>query len=244
MNLSLCTLTGVDERSNLERIANLSAQHGQAEWGFLYSPKLQGQPGRYPSVDFILHALDTLTPRANIALHVCGKGVTDLLEKEEVAQSLLVNVGKRAGGKRIQLNFNHLNKPIDVPALRNLISENPTITFITQQNEANAELWLALEGLANHAVLFDASGGRGLSPDVWPAPMPISCGYAGGLGVGNIAAQLHALDSLAPHSSHWVDMEGSLRDLDQDGHDWLNLDRCEAVLIIAQEFTEAKKAQA
>lgn len=236
MKLSLCTLTGVDEHTDLNRIANLSERFRDAEWGFLYSPKLQGQPGRYPSVDFIKKALNTLPPYANIAVHVCGKGVADLLNKEAVMQQLLLSVTQRAGGKRIQLNFNQINKPVDIPALRNLISENPSITFITQQNEANATLWMALEGIENHAVLFDSSGGRGVSPEAWPAPMPISCGYAGGLGVDNITAQLKAISSVAPNSSHWIDMEGSLRDVDQHGHDWLNLDRCEAVLLATKNF--------
>lgn len=238
MRLTLCTLTGVDEHSDLSRITDLSARYRSAEWGFLYSPKLQGQPGRYPSVEFLRAVFSSLPFYVNVAMHVCGKGVTDLLEKEPVITELLVRVNHRGG--RVQLNFNQARKPIDIQALRDLISTYPKLTFITQHNEANASLWEALGGLDNHAMLFDASGGRGISPDFWPTPLPVSCGYAGGLGVDNIADQLEAIKLVAPNSSHWVDMEGSLRDVDQNEHDWLNLDRCQQVLHAAQQFADAQ----
>lgn len=244
MRLTLCTLTGVDEHSDLSRITDLSARYRSAEWGFLYSPKLQGQPGRYPSVDFMGHAFNTLPFYVNVAMHVCGKGVTDLLEKEPVITALMFRVFQRGGGNRVQLNFNQLRKPVDIQALRDLISKYPKLTFITQHNEANASLWKSLEDLENHAVLFDASGGRGVSPEFWPTPLPVSCGYAGGLGVDNIADQLDAIKLVAPNSSHWVDMEGSLRDIDQNEHDWLNLDRCEQVLAVAQKFADVQQAEA
>ncbi|MEI7997808.1 MAG: hypothetical protein WCH01_23235, partial [Methylococcaceae bacterium] len=58
LNLKFCTLTGVDEKTSLMQIAELSERFPFVEWGFLYSPKRQGNPGRYPSVKRLHEAFE------------------------------------------------------------------------------------------------------------------------------------------------------------------------------------------
>lgn len=234
MSITCCTLTGVDQKTDLQHITELSKRYPMAEWGFLFSPKLEGTPGRYPSYNFLRLALLTLDEQVKMAVHVCGKGVYSLLEGAEDTSRLLNDIAERGG--RLQLNFSHARKPLDLNGLRSLIQANPGVTFITQLHEGNHGVWQELADLKNHAVLFDSSGGRGVSPEDWPERLPISCGYAGGLGVGNLDAQLPMIHQAAAGADYWIDMEGSLRDKDEEGHDWLNLERCESILKMATQF--------
>jgi len=48
MPLTCCCLTGVDDLTPLIELAVVSDLYPYAEWGFPYSPKRQGTPGRSP----------------------------------------------------------------------------------------------------------------------------------------------------------------------------------------------------
>lgn len=230
--LTHCTLTGVDERTDLQKVADLSTRFPIAEWGFLYSPKRQGQPGRYPSTATLRRAFRELPSHVRVAMHVCGQGVHDLLADEPVVTELMSLVKARGG--RIQLNFNQQREPIDLDALRTLLAKHPTLTVITQQNSANETVWKDLGRATNHVVLFDSSGGRGILADAWPDLIDgVRCGYAGGLGPDNLITQLRNIAVATRGHSTWVDMEGSLRVPDSTGAEWLELARCEACLEIA-----------
>ena len=109
MHLTHCTLTGVDEKTALHELIDLSVEHPIAEWGFLYSPKRQGQPGRYPSVAMLSKSFSYLPAYVRVALHVCGQGVPDLLTGESTVSGLVAMVGERSG--RVQLNFNQARDP-------------------------------------------------------------------------------------------------------------------------------------
>lgn len=230
MNLSHCTLTGVDEPTDLSRLAELSAEFPFAEWGLLYSPTRQGQPGRYPSVGTLLRAFRELPSHVRVALHICGRGVQDLLDEEPVVHELVMAVARRQG--RIQLNFNQRRNQLHLDGLRKWMDKHDGITVITQHNEANAAVHGAFREQGNHAVLFDASGGQGLSPEGWQEPLPgTPCGYAGGLGPNNLRRELDRISAVASGHVVWVDMEGKLRTTDPAGiGDWFDLGRCEACL--------------
>lgn len=222
------TLTGVDERTNLGALAALSERYPLVEWGFLYSPKRQGQGGRYPSVDTLIHAFKTLPESVRVALHVCGAGVPNLLTGEAVVTGLVEAVASRGG--RVQLNFNQARDNLDLNALSALLDRFPTVKFITQQNEANETVWKSLCGHANYIALFDASGGNGVERSTWPAPLHgIHCGYAGGLGPDNLATALLTIRAAAGGHPFWIDMEGKLRTPD----DAFDLQRAEVCLKVA-----------
>jgi hypothetical protein len=242
MQLTHCTLTGVDERTDLQRLIELSKVHPIAEWGFLYSPKQQGTPGRYPSVPFLRRALSGLPHDVKVAVHVCGAGVADLMAGEPTVTELVWFVLMRAG--RLQLNFNQRRKPVDLEQLRKCIAkwtvaaDSANFAVITQHNSANEDLWKVVSpGLTGYAVLFDASGGLGKLASEWPAPLPVACGYAGGLGPRNIEDELGRIAQVAGERRVWVDMESSLRTTDEAGHDWFSLERCEQVLHPADAWT-------
>lgn len=67
----------------------------------------------------------------------------------------------------------------------------------------------------NILALFDASGGRGLERQEWPAHLgDWDCGYAGGLGPDNLRRELPRIAAAAGPSPYWIDMESKLREGD------------------------------
>jgi phosphoribosylanthranilate isomerase len=115
--------------------------------------------------------------------------------------------------QRIQVNGVLTDEEVEV-----LCGLYPRQTVITQHNPSNASL-LAVSA-SNHALLIDASGGRGASPDRWEdVSTSKHVGFAGGLGPDNIASELGRIQGIA-RNGWWVDMEGKLR-ID----DWFSVER-------------------
>ncbi len=221
------TLTGVDEKTELDGIEELSRRFSFSEWGLLYSPKHKGHPGRYPSASFIQQAMEKLSPGIRVALHICGSGVDDLVKGEPVVSTLVDQVGERWG--RVQLNFNAhaIGSKFTLDDVARFLELNPKIEFITQHNEANGHVWKVLQHCGNHSVLFDGSCGRGLTPDVWEVPLNgVHCGYAGGLGIHTVVRVVHKIALAAGDDHFWIDMETHLR----DEQDCFDLDRAGKVL--------------
>ncbi len=224
LNLTHCTLTGVDEHTDLTAIAQLAADYPFAEFGFLYSPTRAGTPGRYPSYLFLKTALEDLPPHVRVALHICGQGVVDLVHHAEPAVSDLVRLVQERNG-RIQLNFNLTQGRVTPSEVKRFIKRVAPTTVITQQNAANAQLPALLWKLDNYAALFDASGGTGTLPTFWHGPLTgVTCGYAGGLGPDTLENELPLIATVAGDRPFWLDMESRLRTTDALDHDWFDID--------------------
>ena len=232
MSVTKITLTGVDERTDLLQLAAIS-EANPVEWGFLYSPKQQGEPGRYPSIYFIRRALALLPTSVQTAIHACGKGVGDILSGDPLATALVELLTARSG--RLQLNFNHRKRPIDIPAMATFIADHPNLPVITQIHGGNLAVQPELFKIlgfdpANHEMLFDASGGRGQVATILEAPRyGIHCGYAGGIGPDNIVERVTAINGIVGRLNTWIDMESSLRTT-TDGTDWFDLQKCQDTL--------------
>lgn len=237
-----CTLTGVDDSTDIGWLCALAAQFPLVEWGVLYSDSRAGE-GRYPSKAW-LDALDSRlreTRGLRAALHVCGSAVHDLLAGRLDLQRRVEPY------ERIQLNLNA--DETDLPALRQWVQAHPHKTVITQHNETNQHLWKMLADMPNHAVLFDRSRGTGRSPVHWPTTLraqqdlvggiwaPV-CGYAGGLGPANLMVQLPLIDAAAGSEKFWVDMESALR----DNNDRFHLGLAKMALTIVSDFAQGKAA--
>lgn len=232
MKLTHCTFTGIDHATDIHRLVDISRRFSYVEWGILYSPDRQGA-GRYPSSDFIAELLEALPEFVRVALHLCGRGVDQVLTGEGTAASLAKSVAQRQG--RMQLNFNQSVRQFGADVLHKLFDRHPNLCIITQHNRANTNVVGMLRGQLRHCILFDASGGRGLQPEGWPEALQgQKCGYAGGLGPANIAIQLPAIATAAAGEPFWIDMEGKLR----DDSDTLSLDACEKVAQQVREFSQ------
>lgn len=204
------TLTGADDSTEIDELFELSSQFDYVEWGILWHAEHHGS-GRYPSLAWIDRLTTDLSrsPRARFALHICGgQALSDFLGDIGTVTECARNFG------RIQLNLKAVN--VDLTALESAVLRRPEQVVITQHNQANRNIWSDLVSCANHAVLFDESGGNSISPEVWPAPLPgKQCGYAGGLRPSNLLQELDCIETAAEGQAFWIDMEGSLRTADQ-----------------------------
>ena len=107
------------------------------------------------------------------------------------------------------------------------------IEIIVQANENNEALLPALTRRKGVSFLFDESGGAGRSPERWPLALESNrCGYAGGLGPDNLEREIGAIELAAQCSDTWVDMEGKLR----DGNDEFCLATCARIGQIARQY--------
>ena len=234
MNISYCTFTGVDEKTDLKELVRLSKAFPFVEWGLLYSPKRAGTGGRYMSYDSIKNILETMPSNVNLSVHFCGDSVANLLNTEDLEYQLFLLIEKRRG--RVQLNFNlSKDKAVNVKLLTTFTAIHKDVEIITQGNENNAHLLDEMPHLDNHAILFDSSGGCGIVCTEWHRPIPNKhCGYAGGIGEENIDNVLNSIEKVVTIDGNqvkfWIDMEGSLREVNQNGEDLFNLERCEAIV--------------
>ncbi|MGY6257271.1 hypothetical protein ACXIVK_27820 [Paraburkholderia caledonica] len=229
--LTHCTLTGVDNSTDIDQLFVLADRFPFVEWGTLYSESQAGN-GRYPDlskINTIVRRLGDAHARPAFALHVCGRAVADFLAG-------VGHVSEVAGAfDRIQINF--LSSRFSLQDIIATVRRYPSKTIITQLNAANIDLWKHLADEPNHAVLFDASCGRGIERDEWPAGLPsVRCGYAGGLGPDNVSIHLPRIQYTAGNAPFWIDMEGRLR----DEHDVFDLARAAAVLDHVERWHSAQ----
>jgi hypothetical protein len=192
------------------------------EWGILFSEKRAGQP-RYPDEDWLAR-FNRICAKANMAAHLCGgfyiKGFLD-------------GSVKVSGFNRIQLNFNAGKMGKALQSLEQRIKQNGRVQVITQHNDANSDLWVRLQHLRNHAILFDQSGGHGVGPAEWEIPLPgVKCGYAGGLNPNNLARELSRIALVAGEKPTWIDIESGVR----DEYDRLDLEKVRKCLAIASGY--------
>lgn len=189
------TFTGADDRNDPAAMALLAARY-PIEWGILLSPKRQGSP-RYPSLEWIRRFLAVKPGR--ISAHLCGAysaALVDLHPLPGEIDEIVTNHFHRA-----QIN----GAPAHAARQLTAWGAERMLQVILQ----------APQGFPSDASvtwLHDGSGGRGISPDTWPAPPIPSArvGYAGGLRAENIAPAVDTISAVA--RNYWLDMESGVRD--------------------------------
>lgn len=198
------TVTGADESTDIDALCELDA-----EIGLLYSATPEGRK-RYPSWDWLVSAAKRIS---RLSVHICGSTA-----RQQLANVQLEALISRA--QRIQVNGRLTKAEVET-----LCGLYPGHTIITQHHPSNVDL-TAID-FANHALLQDSSGGRGLAARDWlPSPADKPFGYAGGLGPENLAAELVRIRMVAK-DGWWCDMEASLRI-----NDVFSVDRARAAIDI------------
>ena len=244
--LTRLTLTGADDPTSIEEMFALHRRFPFIEYGILYHSEKAGT-GRYPSLRWI----EALIEHCGIhnddpppfALHLCGVtanrafgGWRDFLPASIAL--LLAKTGVRLDDVfgRVQMNLNLMAQLFTAADVQAACLVHSEVNVITQHNENNKGLAEKV-GALNHQVLFDASGGKGLTPDAWPPAMSDRlCGYAGGLRLENLAAEMPKIFRAAGGKDHWIDLETGLRDAD----DKFSLDLCEQVAsLVSRELVLA-----
>jgi hypothetical protein len=237
MILQGVTLTGADESIDPRDLWPISQKHPFVEWGILYGSRSDAGAPRYPGRDWRKSLHDLARARwhgveARLSAHLCSFFVRDLVLEGKFTFG---QKSEPALYQRIQLNFHAYHHPACTAFLAALRKEKGK-EWIFQMDEVNDQLWKsAWQDDVRAVPLFDTSGGAGIIPDRWPAPIAnVYCGYAGGLGPENLESQLRAIAHVAPGPVPvWVDMETRVRSDDDAVFD---LDKCRTVLEIAAPF--------
>lgn len=224
--INLCTLTGVDSKTDLGRVAELSAAYPFLEFGVLLSRTPGDKDPRYPVFSEIERIVKTLAGKARLALHVCGRAVGEFVRAPETGTVFAgqdIETLIEAGIGRVQLNFNFERSGFSLGELDTAIRRTQA-HVITQHFPANSVVTAAITA-PNHHVLYDASGGRGVVADGCGKPFAGKyTGYAGGIGPDNAVERVTAIQAVTGNESVWIDMENRIR---TDGY--LDLGKCETV---------------
>lgn len=219
------TLTGADEATPLDWIRQ-AVNRPDVEIGLLLSASPEGRH-RYPSREWLHHAAAAAQGRA--ALHVCGGTARSWLQQGKLP-------GLVSLCQRIQVNGKVGTPGIGVLEIEELCAQYPHNTIITQHCPGN-EILLKVDA-PNHALLVDASGGRGIAPGDWQRPAGAKAvGLAGGLGPDTLAMQLPAIAKAAAGHGFWVDMESRLRSPD----DWFDRELADRSIDVFLDWRSAAR---
>lgn len=212
----------------------------------------EGQP-RYASQEWISElskVVQSSNHRMELAAHLCGQRVNDILEYNDEAKKFLSEL-RPMGFHRVQINATAVNGvdtsnlSNNVNAVAKAILDHGELEFILQKNEETQPLWEGLLNLesfgekgklpSNVVMLVDESKGTGILASSWPSPPDeYDIGYAGGIGPNNVKRVLEDIRQVAAGRNVWIDMESSLRtkvkvENGEDGNcemDVFDLDKC------------------
>lgn len=227
---NLITFTGVDERTDLNRLVYLSHKY-PVEWGILFSRTNQGRSNRYPNLVFVKKLITMsylLTKRLRLSAHICGKYSNEIMEggfENTGLINLIVGFFTRT-----QINIRDGETLVE----GKLKIEN-AVKFANDIEVESAIIQCTGHFPNDDRIhwLSDKSGGAGISPNDWNCQEQgcdesVFCGYAGGIGPDNIVEVLDSIHNVrrGPNRPYWIDMEANVR----DSNDWLDLDKCESVL--------------
>lgn len=191
------TFTGVDDRTNLETLKQVS-NFWPVEWGVLVSPT--NRDARFPSQQTVRELLQTGLP---CSLHCCGSHSKKIQNGNPPNFSLF----GIPNFDRVQLN-GKIYDPIELSTLADTLNA----TIIVQKKEFDKDIYRCSQ-------LFDLSGGRGDFPESFPEHPGFFVGYAGGINPDNVLDAIKKIN-VPIGASYWLDMETGVR---TDG--WFDLDK-------------------
>jgi len=209
------TFTGIDENTDPISLLKINADYPNlAEFGVLFSPKLQGIGNRYPELEIIEEIVAPLSETLSFSAHLCGEYATRVLSNEtpnlpfELFERVQINTRNTFDAQKL-LNFSKIidNKPV-------IIQCRDEQTF-PDNLSSNKLLWL-----------YDKSGGRGTRITAWPSVYKdnVMVGFAGGITPENVSEILNEIDCPIPY---WIDMETGIRT-----NDWFDIFKVREVLTV------------
>lgn len=160
MKLQYVSVTGADDAVDIKALSALSAEYPFAEMALLLMPEAAGTP-RFPTLSWI-NDFKSGYKGAHKAMHLCGSAFLRFIEGDKETLETM------SGINRIQLNlkFGDVDGRYDPEKLAARVKESPQWQFILQYTPDKADILDLFSDTENHAVLFDESAGRGLSPNV------------------------------------------------------------------------------
>ncbi|MBR2286573.1 MAG: hypothetical protein IJ866_03915 [Alphaproteobacteria bacterium] len=224
MNLRYITCSDPREFNDIHDIVKLGQMSSRVEIAVQAHPSKMS-PGM-PRNEWFHDLLDYVMMdkyKIRLALHVNREWCDAICRTGQIPKELTEFFDLHRNGniynsvvKRWQLNIPAETVPyVNIPALSRFIDENPEKYFILQYNPRTEKVVNELyKSGARFSVLYDASGGRGISPDAWRAPVfPIlSQGYSGGMSPENVSENLGKISNVVTDNrSVWIDAEGKLK---------------------------------
>lgn len=202
------TITGADDRTDINEMAALSAEFPFVEWGILTSINREGG-SRYPGP---LWFSKLCQHQLRMALHVCGRRARSAFAGEDWITGLPFDWTRF---NRIQINGSHGLGDYSFESFfmggRSMTTIGGLYTFIFQAPRAyDFGVAAAAEGV-NVNLLFDDSGGNGVVRNEFPGPSDHYTGYAGGISPYNVVSVVEKIKMVC-HQPFWIDMEGRVRD--------------------------------
>jgi hypothetical protein len=213
------TFTGVDERTDVQRLAEIQSKYPFAEFGILVSRSRQGKENRYPD----LSILEKLAPLGlKLSCHVCGRLARDII--------MAAGSGKRTGFTSFDDLYAYLNGNLEMFHRIQLnisgMKEMPA-TLLLRTTPGAPKFPAKVDCESQVSILYDGSGGEGKETEFVVKRTLTRTGYAGGLNADNIVERTAGLlgKRFLCNNRHWVDMESGVRT-----DDWFDLDKVEEVL--------------
>jgi hypothetical protein len=256
MNLSMVSIAGADDATDPREMASLCDEYPQLRWGLvLYRPH-EGKP-RYPTFDWLMGLNKYPSLKQRIVWHLCGQYVADLLEgnfsfyknrKELLALSQQVQLNFKGVEQKPTASFiptlkyfsvNHFEPYRHSPPTGSFQGDNPQVrSWIIQcfKPEWAQTFYDCLYDGVICLPLIDTSGGGGVVPEAWPAPLEPSytiTGYAGGLSPDNLEEQLKLIGKQVNNFSCFIDVESGVRTNDR-----LDMKKVRKFLQIASHYFE------
>lgn len=227
MKLKYVTITGIDERTNLDRLQELGQKYPFAEFGVLMSYDWSLNGHRFPNPDILKSLKDR---RLNLSAHFCGKMAIDVMN-HELFKTFSIGNGYLDIFRRCQLNLNASGRFEELRKIRPFLNIEEII--IQMHYPEFLERFLEGELPKSTSFLLDASGGRGIDTPIRIITHPgVHVGYAGGISPDNVESKLRFLLDHDSDDIFWIDMETLVRTEDE----WLDLDKVERVLSICDQL--------
>lgn len=156
----------------------------------------------------------------NLAIHINNEWANDICTRGIIPDIILdwikiERIHNKPLIKRVQLNMSkNTADNINTDALCGVLYDFRHTEFIFQYNEKTKD---AIDKLhkthAKFSLLFDASGGNGVSPENWQKPVYENhpMGYSGGLSPDNVVGNLNKIEKVVGDNEIWIDAEGKLK---------------------------------
>lgn len=229
MIINKVTISGADDRVNIENMISIQKQYPFVEWGILISYQRSGS-NRYPSASWI----DKLPYELDISLHLCGAVCRSFLANPNMESIEAINGDHWS---RVQLNLSLKDKDyfqeLELVVRFAEKTSKGIILPYNKGNQPNIDKILSRGELPeNIHFLYDSSGGRGTEIKSFNKPLPTYTGYAGGLSPDNVFDTCDLLTNMYEWEDNiWIDMETGVRTDDK-----FDLDKVRSVLSKSQNF--------
>ena len=219
--LNRVTFTGVDDRTNVNDLVDLTKRFPFVEFGVLISKGNTNRSvvNRYPNATIFKKLKNN---GLNLSCHLCGSVARNIVKKDDWNEFFDLLSKDYEIFNRFQLNVS------GVKGFSRDIHFIADKDFIIQLKE-DMSLYDFYKDLPNVYGFQDNSGGVGKFEDNW-LDSDRYFGYAGGLNIDNVESVIKDL-YIVNSADFWIDMETSVRSFD-----WFDTNKCEQILKVCEPY--------